>query len=199
MGIVERKLRLKAKNKADILEVALTIGKTDGWQALSMRKIADMIEYTAPAIYEYFPAGKEAILLELARSGFLLLAKRLEDAGNNMTDAAQSVEQMWLAYWKFAFGEKALYQLMFGINVTCRADKKLTESEYPDQIFKAVIRLLYNSKTPSESEVAAKYYTYWSVVHGLISINMVNKGNSEMVNKEILLQSIHAINQSISG
>jgi AcrR family transcriptional regulator len=199
MGFVERKLRLKEKNKADILEGALTIGKTEGWQALSMRKIADMIEYTAPAIYEYFPAGKDAILLELARIGFLLLGKRLKETGSNAIDPAISIEKMWLAYWEFAFEEKALYQLMFGINVACGADKKLVESEHPDQLFKAAIRQLYTAEIPSDQEIAAKYYTYWSVVHGLISINMVNKGNSELVNKEILLQSIHAINQSISG
>jgi len=200
MGIIERKQRLKQKNKADILEGALKIGKTEGWQALSMRKIAEIIEYTAPALYEYFPEGKDAIYLELIRLGFLLLGKKLKNTMVYSSEPAILIEKMWLAYWDFAFQEKALYQLMFGINVACcTAEKKLVESDYPDQLFKDIIIRLYATERPSIQDVASKYYTYWSVVHGLISINMVNKGNVEIVNEEILIQSIQAINQSISG
>jgi len=52
MGSKERIARLKEDTRSNILDAALDIVKEDGWQALSMRKIADKIEYTAPIIYE---------------------------------------------------------------------------------------------------------------------------------------------------
>jgi len=52
MASKDRILRLKEETRCNILEAALQIVKEEGWQALSMRKIADMIEYTAPIIYE---------------------------------------------------------------------------------------------------------------------------------------------------
>ena len=79
MASKDRILRLKEETRIKILEAALQIVKEDGWQALSMRKIADVIEYTAPIIYEYF-ANKEAILLELTRKGYLMLSRDLQEA-----------------------------------------------------------------------------------------------------------------------
>ena len=79
MASKDRILRLKEETRINILDAALKIVKEEGWQALSMRKIADMIEYTAPIIYEYF-ANKEAILLELTRKGFLILLKDIRAA-----------------------------------------------------------------------------------------------------------------------
>jgi AcrR family transcriptional regulator len=199
MGIIERKQRLKDETRINILDGALSIGKTEGWQSLSMRKIADIIEYTAPTIYEYF-ASKEAILQELTRVGYIKMGQRLRSVMESQPDQEKLMEEMWLSYWDFAFEEKALYQLMFGVDMACSmSDKKITESEYPTLLFKAAIKSLYKNEDTAESEIASKYYTYWSVVHGLISINMVNKGSAEMVNKNILVESIKAINQSITG
>ena len=54
MASKDRILRLKEDTRMNILKAALQIVKEEGWPALSMRKIADVIEYTAPIIYEYF-------------------------------------------------------------------------------------------------------------------------------------------------
>src|SRR4029077_14098547 len=79
MGSKERIHRLKENTRVNILDAAYDIVKEEGWQALSMRKIADKIEYTAPIIYEYY-ANKEAILLELSKKGFEMLATKMKAA-----------------------------------------------------------------------------------------------------------------------
>ena len=50
MASKERIARLKEDTRMSILKAALHIAKEEGWEALSMRKIADAIEYTAPII-----------------------------------------------------------------------------------------------------------------------------------------------------
>lgn len=77
MASKDRIQRLKDENRSNILEASLQIVKEEGWQSLSMRKIADIIEYTAPMIYEYF-ANKDAILTELANQGYRLLAQKVK-------------------------------------------------------------------------------------------------------------------------
>src|SRR6218665_803265 len=77
----DRIQRLKDETRINILNASLRIAIKEGWQSLSMRKIADAIEYTAPVIYEYF-ANKEAILLELTRRGYLILSKDIQAARN---------------------------------------------------------------------------------------------------------------------
>ena len=54
MGIVERKERQKAELREQILDAARAIVLAEGFDALSMRKIADAIEYSPATIYLHF-------------------------------------------------------------------------------------------------------------------------------------------------
>ena len=48
MGSKERIHRLKEQTRVNILDAAYDIVKDEGWQALSMRKIADKIKHLVP-------------------------------------------------------------------------------------------------------------------------------------------------------
>ena len=87
MASKDRIQRVKDDTRCNILAASLDIVKEEGWPALSMRKIADKIEYTAPIIYEYF-SNKDAILQELTRMGYVKLAKQMEEAKAKFTDPA---------------------------------------------------------------------------------------------------------------
>ena len=198
MASKERIQRLKDETRINILEASLQIVKEEGWQSLSMRKIADVIEYTAPIIYEYF-ANKEAILLELTRKGYLILSRNLQEARGKHRLPAKQLEAMWLAYWNFAFDNKELYQLMFGVEMNCCCDlvETLPESENPSTLFSEVIVELMDIENPSKDLICLKYYTFWSVVHGLISINILRRGYSDEVNRQVLKDAIGSIIRSI--
>jgi AcrR family transcriptional regulator len=199
MASKDRILRLKEETRTNILDAALQIVKEEGWQALSMRKIADVIEYTAPIIYEYF-SNKEAILLELTRKGFLILAKDLREAKSKHRLPAKQLEAMWEAYWNFAFANKELYQGMFGVttNCSCEMVNNLPEADLPWDIITEVIGELMGI-TDMESEViCTKYYTLWSVVHGLVSINLLSRGFSDEINRQVLKDAIGGIIRTIN-
>ncbi|MES2266856.1 MAG: TetR/AcrR family transcriptional regulator [Bacteroidota bacterium] len=199
MASKDRILRLKEETRVNILEAALQIVKAEGWQALSMRKIADVIEYTAPIIYEYF-ANKEAILLELNRQGYLKLAKQLQEAKDKHTSPANQLEEMWLAYWNFAFANKELYQGMFGITTSCACKmvNELPEAELPWDIITGSISELMKIDDIESDVICTKYYTFWSVVHGLVSINLLDRGDSDKINRQVLRDAITGIIKSIT-
>jgi AcrR family transcriptional regulator len=199
MASKDRILRLKEETRINILEAALQIVKEEGWQALSMRKIADVIEYTAPIIYEYF-ANKEAILLELTRKGFLILSKDLQEAKSKHTSPAKQLEEMWIAYWNFAFANKELYQVMFGVSTSCSCEmvNKLPEAEMPWDIIAASIGELMHIDDMDSDIICTKYYTFWSVVHGLVSINLLSRGSSDDINRQVLKDAITGIIRSIT-
>src|SRR6266508_2166655 len=102
MGIVERRLRQKEEVKANILATAWQIVKEDGWESLSIRKIADAIEYSVPVIYDHFE-NKEAILLQFGKEGFGLLINTLQKAKAKTDDPAEQLTLIANAYWNFAF------------------------------------------------------------------------------------------------
>ena len=199
MASKDRILRLKEETRINILDASLGIVKEEGWQALSMRKIADKIEYTAPIIYEYF-ANKEAILMELTRKGFLILTRDMKSAKEKHRLPAKQIEAMWLAYWNFAFTQKELYQVMFGVDVNCcEMAQIMPEAEEPFNIVTEVIQEIMASQNPSEDDICIKYYTYWSVIHGLISINLTRRTTSDEINREILKTTISGITRSLSA
>lgn len=199
MGSKERIHRLKEQTRVNILDAAYDIVKDEGWQALSMRKIADKIEYTAPIIYEYY-ANKEAILYELTKKGFMMLAERMQAACDRHEDPAAQLEALWLAYWNFAFEEKEYYQLMFGVEVNCcLMDEMFPTGTTPYDIAARPIAVMMGIDDLEDDRVCTKYYTYWSIIHGLISINIVRKGTSDEINRQILRDAITGITRSLTA
>ena len=182
MGIAERKIRQKEEVKCSILTAAWQLVKEEGWQALSIRKIADAIEYSVPVIYDHFE-NKEAILLEFTKQGFRLLADQLEKAAGEKTDPALQLELMADAYWHFAFEHKEYYQLMYGVGMPgCETVKRVEELHRFTSLIKSAIERLGAKNGIKDLDPYLKLHTFWSMLHGLISINMMNKENNEALN-----------------
>jgi AcrR family transcriptional regulator len=199
MASKDRIQRVKDDTRSNILKASLEIVKEEGWAALSMRKIADKIDYTAPIIYEYF-GNKEAILQELTRMGFVKLAGEMETAKNQFTDPAEQLEAMWLAYWKFAFEEKETYQVMYGVGVgACVNNNPCADMRAPAQMLLQKIEDLVPEQKRTKEYIDRRYYTFWSVVHGLISINMTRQLTSEEINKQVLKDAIGGIINAIKN
>jgi AcrR family transcriptional regulator len=199
MASKERIQRLKEETRVNILEASLDIVKEEGWQSLSMRKIADKIEYTAPIIYEYF-ANKDAILNELTRQGFVKLATQMEEASKHHTAPTAQLEAMWLAYWNFAFANKELYQVMYGVEMNCCVfENTCPDIQGPSNLLWDKITEIIPEEKRSEEYICTKYYTFWSVVHGLISINMTRQTRqaSDDINKQVLRDAIGGIINSM--
>lgn len=194
MASKDRIQRLKDDTRCNILSASLDIVKEEGWPALSMRKIADKIEYTAPIIYEYF-SNKDAILQELTRMGYIKLAKKMEEASSSLTDPAGQLEAMWMAYWSFAFENKELYKVMYGVEVNCCSFENVCEVlRAPANMLKEKIKeVVPEDKRDDQKYIDTKFYTFWSVVHGLISINLTRQGASEEMNRQVLKETLSSI------
>src|SRR5581483_10936141 len=72
MGIKERQERDREAVRRGILDAARELFVAEGYQNVSIRKIAERIEYSPAAIYSYFPS-KDDIFFSLAEEGFRLL------------------------------------------------------------------------------------------------------------------------------
>lgn len=132
MGCVERKQREKELVRQSILDAALKIAVAEGWHALTIRKIADAIEYTPPIVYEHFE-NKEELIQELFLSGFRELQKGYDLKNQSETDPKKIIMSLSLNHWDFAFKHKDLYQLMFSL-----------ERPIPNEEMKTGIRLIKN-------------------------------------------------------
>jgi AcrR family transcriptional regulator len=188
MGIAERKLRQKEEFRASILEAAWLQVLADGWQSLSIRKIADAIEYSVPVIYNHFE-NKEAILLEFTKEGFQKLAEHLQQVKDQYTDPAVQLEAIATAYWDFAFEHKEYYQLMFGLGIpACEMVNRIAEMKTMTMIMISTIKDAIGDNENPDADHFFKYHTYFSILHGLVSIQMIEKEGKPDEQKRLILQ-----------
>ncbi|MFT3824420.1 MAG: TetR/AcrR family transcriptional regulator [Chitinophagaceae bacterium] len=195
MGIAERKIRQKEEVKASILNAAWNLVEEEGWQALSIRKIAEAIEYSVPVIYDHFE-NKEAILMEFTRRGFQLLNESIAAAKEPFTEPEQQIEALAYAYWKFAFIHPQYYRLMYGMGMPgCDKVKQIAELHTFSQLLREPLQALIE-KNGKDADSYLKLRTLWSTLHGLISINGMSSGEkgddelNEMVLKDFILMFI---------
>ena len=196
MGILERKLRQKEEVRTSILRTAQEIVSNEGWQALSIRKIAEAIEYSVPVIYDHFQ-NKEAILLELTKQGFQMLNTELQKARKRSNDPEKQIEAMAYAYWEFAFDNKAHYQVMYGLGMpSCDTVNQIPELGTFSGLISDPIKELIARKN-SDANFFLKLHTFWSMLHGLVSINMMNNSEGKQELNQLVIQDF--IGGFISG
>lgn len=188
MGIAERRLRQKEEVRLSIINAARKLVLEEGWQALSIRKIADAIEYSVPVIYDHFE-NKEAILAEFTQTGFNMLAEELKDAKAQETSPCKQLEVMAQAYWNFAFKHKEYYQLMFGLGMPNCDMVKTTPGllAFGGLIISSINEIIDQSEH-KDKDSFLKYHTYWSVLHGLVSINMMHTSSTHGNMNELILK-----------
>lgn len=200
MGIAERKKRHKEELRSSILEAAWQLVVQEGWQALSIRKIAEAIEYSVPVIYDHF-VNKEAILLELTKQGFQKLNEELIAAKDGVSRPEEQIEAMAYAYWRFAFENTAYYQVMYGLGIpSCETVNQISElSTFSNLILQPVKEMIAAGKNPG-TDPFLKLHTFWSMLHGLISINMMGSGDSkEELNKMVLQDFIRSFTSGMKA
>lgn len=172
--------------RTSILEAAREVVLEEGWEALSVRKIAEAIDYSVPVIYDHF-INKEALLLEFVKQGFELLNNELTKAKNSTDDPELQIKAIGYAYWEFSRNHKEYYRLMFGLGIpSCEAVKEIAELNQFVQVVMEPISVLIKNNQQKEMEPGVKFKSFWSALHGLISINIMDITGEKNLNMKVL-------------
>ena len=115
MGIKERQERDREAVRRAILDAARELFVAEGFQNVSIRKIAERIEYSPAAIYGYFPS-KDDIFFALAEEGFRLLGDPASVRDDPALKDAPPIERVRAAFWRlyeFSREQPQYFALMF--------------------------------------------------------------------------------------
>ena len=112
MGAVERRRRERLALRNRIVEVTLGIVAKEGWDAVTIRRVASAIDYTPPIVYEHFE-NKASLLQEIIVEGHKRLYDGFSEAVARKGDARKALKAVSLAHWRFALDNDRLYRLMF--------------------------------------------------------------------------------------
>jgi AcrR family transcriptional regulator len=164
MGVTERKGRERADRERRIVTAARLIASTEGWNAVTIRRLADEIEYSQPVLYAHF-ANRDAILAAVAVEGFRDLAIALRQAATGLTDRRRALKAVALAYLAFARDQPALYEAMFTMQIGLRFAETDTRAELKEA-FTALLAVVSPSR--HDDEVATE--ALWATLHGFAEL-----------------------------
>src|SRR5215472_4120122 len=175
MGRKERRLRDQQELKQSMLEAARTIAVAEGWSNVTMRKIADRIEYSHAAIYDYFES-KDDLLQELIREGFHLLEAEMRAARARAHDPIEALRLAGYGYLAFAWRYPELYRLMYGLDgVAFNLSGHEEGGALIDNVVAEAIKDVLESRHWSTRNLRERRFLLWSTAHGLVALTMSNR------------------------
>src|ERR1051325_7123723 len=112
MGVAERKSRQKESTRQEILDAARDLFVKEGYDNVSMRRIAEKIEYSPTTIYLYFE-DKASLLFAICDETFAKLAKRMETIAKENDDPVEALKRGCRAYVEFGLKYPNHYRVTF--------------------------------------------------------------------------------------
>jgi len=153
-----------------LLAAARAIATAEGWAAVTIRRIADHLEYTSPILYQHF-AGKDALLRELVREGFREVAQRLRVAAEQPPD--RLLPALARTYWDFAFEAPELYQVMHGLDgVPFGTAETPQEARDAFTLCRAALLRVAAAQGRRLDDPDGATDTFWACLHGFVSLAM---------------------------
>ena len=160
-AISERRERERAHRHQLIITAARELAETEGWEAVTTRRLADRVEYSQPVLYSHFD-GKDAIVSAVALDGFSELAVHLRSARQAAPEPGQALRAVCRAYLEFATERPALYQAMFILPT----DLTFASAETPPPL-RAAFDEFVTCFRPDNAQRELSAEVIWSALHGM--------------------------------
>jgi AcrR family transcriptional regulator len=178
MGVKERREREKSETRDKILDAARELFVTEGYEGVSMRRVAEKIEYSPTAIYVYF-ADKQELFHELCQQDYARLAEVFQSSAMS-SDPIERVKQIGRTYTEFGVRYPNHYKFMF---MTPHPPHEPDEEDHevmgnPEVdayafLKWAVQRAIDAGRFREELQDAELIsQTLWAAVHGVIALNI---------------------------
>jgi len=180
MGIAERREREKEALRTRMVEAARDIVSERGLDALSMRAIAERVEYSPATIYLYF-RDKDELLREVVHAGFRRMGDYVRAEMQEVGPQAGPLERhraLGRAYARFALGNTAYFRVMFELPTVAQVSRP-EDCQDPDPaavdanawattvetVREGMEQGLIHAECAEEGAVIA-----WGLIHGLTSL-----------------------------
>lgn len=175
MGVKERKEREREDMKELILNSAHRLFIDKGFDEVSIRNIAEAIEYSPATIYLYFK-DKNEIVHALHQQGFRILNERFQPLAK-LSNPFQRLNEMGREYIQFATSNPSMYELLFMRSEPMMHVANCLDEEWHegDRAFDALLQTVKQCQSIGYFTGLDTYnfsMMIWSFVHGLCSLRI---------------------------
>ena len=170
MTLQMRKERYRSELRAETLSAARELIQKEGYEGLTIRKLAKRMECSPMALYSYF-ADKQALLTALALEGFEKVAKRFDSTAQR--DPLTAVRRILLDYIAYAEENPNEYRILF-LSVETLGELKLSREDLQERnpafgaLFKRVETCIKAGVL--QGDAFAVSTVLWTAAHGAASV-----------------------------
>jgi AcrR family transcriptional regulator len=188
MGIAERKEKQKLEIRKMILDASMKLFVEEGFAHVSIRKIAELIEYSPTTVYLYFK-DKDEIFFNLHDIGF----QKMQELNRNLVSIQNPLlrlHKMGENYLNFGMENPEYYNLMF---IEREPMKNLSGCEWENgdaalTILRATVQECMEKGYLAKGDPHLVSLSVWSTVHGLVSLAIRERMEKFVPQKEMLLR-----------
>jgi AcrR family transcriptional regulator len=147
------------------------LAETEGWDAVTTRRLAERVEYSQPVLYSHF-ANKEAILSAVALESFTEFAEVLAAARESASPGTE-LAAVLTAYLAYATDHPALYEAMFALpSALTFGGSEQTPTELR-HAFEQIVTVL--QPVSAGRDLAALAELVWSTLHGIADLTRTGR------------------------
>lgn len=197
MGVKERKARQKKFLRREILDAASELFVRDGYENVSMRRIADKIEYSPTTIYLYFK-DKSELLEQVCKETFGRLVRRLSKIMEQSADPVERLKRGLLTYILFGLQNPHHYRATFMMVLPEHFhEKKMHKEDSPGMqafafLTQGLSECIKAGKMPAmDVELAAQ--TLWAGIHGITSLLITHASFPWVGRDKVICSTIDAL------
>ena len=191
MGAKERRAREKAQLRRQILAAARELFVNEGYENVSMRKIADKIEYSPTTIYLYFK-DKADLLDSACQETLLDLLNTLELLNRDKSDPIETLGKSGKAYVEFGLKYPQDYKLTFVVRPQFQKGLGLEEGSVGERVFSYLCSMVsecIRQKAFRQVDVETTGQALWSAVHG-VTLLLIDFSDFPWTEKEKLIDTV---------
>lgn len=190
MGVQERKARERKELRQEILDAARDLFVEMGYEAVSMRRIAEKIEYSPTTIYLYF-RDKSDLLDCICSDTFEQLVDRLSSISQEERDPLAGLKKSLRAYIDFGLDHPAHYKVAFMLPHAhhCDPEHPSRSDAAGERAFHCLLRSVAACADSGFLRVESVELTgqmLWTAIHGLTSL-LITHPDFPWANQETLI------------
>ncbi|HUB60267.1 MAG TPA: TetR/AcrR family transcriptional regulator [Puia sp.] len=194
MGIQERKEKQKLEIRKLILDASIKLFSNEGFGNVTIRKIADLIEYSPTTVYLYFK-DKDEIFAALHDIGFQKMTEANQDLAT-INNPLLRLHKMGENYLQFGMENPEFYNLMFIMNEPMKVFDEMgcdwNAGDAALSVLKATVAECMDKGYIAKGDAQLVSLSVWSFVHGLVSLAIRERLEKFVPQQEMLMPVMKA-------
>jgi AcrR family transcriptional regulator len=169
MGTVERREREREEVRRKILDAARDLFASEGYDKVTMRRIAEAIEYSPTTIYNHFE-DKDDLVRALCEEDFARLFAALSPALVSAADPLETIRQLGRAYCAFGLEHPNHYRFMFMTPDKADEPDETSPGRRSFGLLLQAVSIAMDSGRLRREDPDLVAQVLWSSIHGAVAL-----------------------------